>query len=130
MCPSRPPKDRSAGAISRFSIDQLAIPMHMPFTISKETRPMAEVAIIEAYDGGGRIGLGEAAPFPSLTGDTIDEAVVACRGLADELAGRPVDAALARLHELRPQVFPSTPTAFVAMEMALWDLRARQAGKP
>jgi L-alanine-DL-glutamate epimerase-like enolase superfamily enzyme len=74
-----------------------------------------QAALLVLEDGEGRIGLGEAAPLPGYSEDTLPEAV----------------AALCKLGAARLSLPPSAPaSARAALDAALLDLRARQAGQP
>lgn len=107
----------------------LSIPIHVPFTISRESLPRAEIALVELQNAAGLRGLGECAPFPSLTHDTIAQASRLALGLLDEIRAASSREALLRLEALREEVVKQSITAFVGVEMALWDLLAREEGR-
>lgn len=118
------------GPIAAANMRVLQIPIHVPFAIAKETLPHATIAVVSLEDENGNVGLGEASPFPSLTGDSIETAAPSVRQVADTLLGlRPLQA-LAKLRQIRSEIFPKTPTAYVAVETAILDLYARQLGVP
>jgi len=89
-----------------------------------------ENVLIVLRDAEGTRAVGEAAPFPVLTGDTQQTALPACRQLTAELVGMTPAAALTKLHDELWPAFRRTPTALAGVEIALWDLHARQLGIP
>lgn len=108
----------------------LSTQLHLPFHISQGSVELLENVLIVLRDADGRVGLGEAAPFPVLTHDTQQTVLPACRAIVDQLSGLTPAAALDRLvRDLWPE-FSQTPTALAGVEIALWDLHARQLGLP
>lgn len=116
--------------IAHVLVEAVQVPIHMPFAIAKETLDQASLAIVSLTDAQGRIGLGEASPFPSLTGDSIETAGPAARDLAQATHGLTPLQALEALRTRRSDIFSKTPTAYVAVETALIDLHAKQLGVP
>jgi L-alanine-DL-glutamate epimerase-like enolase superfamily enzyme len=106
------------------------IPIHVPFTISRESLPTAQIILVEIHNENELVGLGECAPFPSLTGDTMKSAEDVARGLLVEIHGCTTQKALERLRKLKPEVVAQSITAYVGVEGALWDLHARELGRP
>ncbi len=111
----------------KLRIERLAVRLRAPFVAawgSIDDRPLVLVAI---EDGDGHVGLGEAAPLAGYHGVNVDdvvEALEACRDLlAARVEGRP-DELLSEWRRLA-----ATP-AVAAIDMALWDLEGRRAGKP
>ena len=84
--------------------------------------------ILSLTDAEGRIGLGEAAPWPGFGTESVEESLAAL-----EDAGRMLEHA-----EIEPGDWPSelalrlrnASAARAAVQGALWDLAARQAGLP
>lgn len=114
--------------IARVQVRPLGSTLHLPFHISHGSVETLENVLIVLYDAEGRVAFGEAAPFPVLTGDTQQTVLPACQQLVSALVGLHPAAALSRLHdELWPN-FAKTPTARAGVELALWDLYARQLG--
>ncbi len=106
-----------------------SIPVNVPFAISRETLAEARLVLVALRDDDGNIGVGECAPFPTLTYDTADVAEVVARALTAETVGREPAAARAHLAALaRDGAAARSITACVGVETALWDLEARQAG--
>lgn len=103
----------------------------VPFAISRETLPRADILLVSVSDAEGRVGVGECAPFPSLTFDTVDAAESTARALFGEcVRNRTPWESLARLDGVRDEAFRTSRTAFVGLETALLDLHARQLAVP
>lgn len=120
----------AAVPIAAFAVQPRELGVVVPFAISKETLPAARFALLSVTDAEGRTGLGEASPFPSLTGDTMESAVATARDLAAELHGQTPLQALTRLEAHRPEIQARSRTAYAGIESALFDLHARQLGVP
>lgn len=117
-------------AVVSSTLYPLNIPIHVPFTISRESLPSAGIILVEIQSESGLVGLGECAPFPSLTGDTMKSAAAVARGLLDEIHGCTTQKAFERLRKLKAEVVAQSITAYVGVEGALWDLHARELGRP
>jgi o-succinylbenzoate synthase len=124
------PPEHAAPAVISSSLYPLNIPIHVPFTISRESLPAAEIILVEISNEEGLIGLGECAPFPSLTHDTMSTAAAVARGLLDEIHGCTTQKALERLRRLKQEAITQSITGFVGVEGALWDLQARELKRP
>ncbi|MCV6583950.1 MAG: dipeptide epimerase [Marinibacterium sp.] len=85
------------------------------FTISRGSRTQAHVLTVHASDGTHR-GWGECVPYARY-GETLDS-------VADQIAGLPGDVTRATLQDALP-----AGAARNAVDCALWDLAAKQAGK-
>jgi o-succinylbenzoate synthase len=83
---------------------------------------------VRLEDADGHVGLGEAAPLPDYHGVNVEDMREALAAARDMLAGAPPGAspreALAEWS--RMAVLP----ALAAVDMALWDLEGRRAGRP
>ncbi len=117
-------------AIGSSTVYPLKIPIHVPFTISRESLKAAEIILVEIANERGMVGLGECAPFPSLTKDTMALAAMVARGLLDEIRGCTTQKALDRLRKLKAEAVAQSITGFVGVEGALLDLFAREQQRP
>lgn len=118
----------SKAPLAAAQLSRLDAAMRMPFAISRGSHDVATVALVRLRDADGLEGLGEAAPFPSLTHDTVESALPAARHLAEALIGKTTEQALEALPALREATTRTSITAFVGVELALWDLHAKQRG--
>ena len=92
-----------------------AWPLAKPFVIARGAKTEAHVVVAHVA-GGGHSGRGEAVPYARY-GESVEEAVKALNGLQGPLTR-------ARLPDLLP-----AGAARNALDCALWDLAAKQAGK-
>ncbi|MGE5178856.1 MAG: o-succinylbenzoate synthase [Bacteroidota bacterium] len=93
--------------------------------------PIAERAgcLLVLTDSDGRIGLGDAAPYPGFGIETLGSSTAALRAAAHRLVGLPAGAwleAAASLEHLAQAA--ATPAARCAIDQALHDLAAQAAG--
>jgi len=111
--------------IAKLSAEPLDIELTEPFGIAGGAQPRAANVLVTLELDDGTVGLGEAAPFPAVNGETQADALAALgdaarlvRGL-DASRWRRVASALREL---------SAPSARCAMECALFDALCRRAG--
>jgi o-succinylbenzoate synthase len=117
-------------AVVSSALHPLNIPIHVPFSISRESLPSAQIILIEIQSENGLVGLGECAPFPSLTHDSMKSAADVARSLLEEIHGCTTQKAFERLRKLKPEAVAQSITGFVGVEGALWDLLARELKRP
>ncbi len=101
----------------------------IPFTISKESLTGADIVLVTLQAQGGETGVGEASPFPSLTGDTVLVAYETIKTYLPELYQKSTEAALDFLKTRRDIIRSQSVTAFTALEMAVWDLHGKLTGQ-
>lgn len=113
--------------IQSVQIEAWDVELTEPFGIATGAQVLAQNVLLELELESGARGLGEAAPFPAVNGETQADALAALNAVRDELVGyQGTDAqalsptALARLE--------ATPSALAALEMALLDAACREAG--
>lgn len=109
---------------------QMSCEIVVPFAISSETLTAADFVLVTITDGNGIAGIGEASPFPTLTGDNVSGVYPVVKNLVGLLQGRTAQAGIQFLKTLRTETFAVSPSAYVGVEMALWDLYAKQLGVP
>lgn len=98
-----------------------------PFGIATGAQVVASNALVTLRLEGGICGLGEAAPFPAVNGETQADALSALRAVAVELEGYTATDASA-LSEAASSRLEATPSALAALEMALLDAHCRERG--
>ena len=101
-----------------------------PYTIAFKTTDSVENVIVKIQGERGRIGLGAAAPFEEITGETLET----CKGSLvgdqlDWLIGKDVRELPALCRENRRRT-DAAPAAGAAVDMALHDLLAQELGLP
>jgi L-alanine-DL-glutamate epimerase-like enolase superfamily enzyme len=108
----------------------LHIPFRQRFSHASATRDATSSLWVEAVGDDGRVGCGESCPRPYVTGETLDSARTFFAAVRDEVLAEIRDAASLRAwvtgHAAR---IDRNPAAWCAIELALIDLFARQAGQ-
>jgi len=112
--------------VGAFRVSRQKVPILVPFKITGEALPTADPVFIQIEDQSGTCGLGEASAFPILTGDDPASAELAAQEICESLLNLTTDEALQRLDAEREACLSST--AWVGVESALLDLKARQTG--
>ena len=118
-------------SLLRARVAPYALPLAGPWPSGEGAVTERVGWILALEDTEGRVGLGDAAPFPGFGLETAASAGLALRGALGRLAG--LDAgdfpiALERLPQLAPVA--AAPTARHAIDLALHDLLAQRAGVP
>lgn len=113
----------AAVRIRRVEILPWDVELLEPFGIATGAQVVANNALCEVELESGARGLGEAAPFPAVNGETQADALAALHAVADQLVGESAlpETARARLEQ--------APSALAAVEMALLDAQCRARGE-
>lgn len=115
--------------ITEVTFFPLRIPLYRPFVISLGPLTHAENLFVRLRTADGRSGWGEASPFPTIHGETLDGALATGRFLAPHLLAfdaRQAPTLSARLHRL----LHGNHAIKSALEIAAYDLAAQAAGQP
>jgi o-succinylbenzoate synthase len=116
--------------IVRAEVSAVKIPLKAPFTIAFHTEYDAELLLVQLITDGPHIGIGVAAPFEQVTGESFEDCTNALtEKLPEWIIGREFDHPSVLCHEMAEQ-FQSTPAARAAIDMALYDLWGKQYDKP
>ncbi len=116
--------------IAKSSAKQISRDIHVPFAIASETLMSANFVLVMIKDEDGLTGIGEASPFPTLTGDNVTGVLPVVNEILDQLTEMTPLSALRYLRTIREETFLTSPSAYVGVEMALWDLYAKQLDVP
>ncbi len=112
----------------------LRVPMLEPFGIASGAQTVADNVWVEVVLADGTIGLGEAAPFPAVNGETSSQVLNALpivRGLWLEQSAREYRRLGACAREaLSASGTCAVPSALCAVEVALLDALTQHAGLP
>lgn len=104
------------------------VPLTRPYTIALTTTAEVELFFIKLIAAGGMLGLGSAAPFALVTGESPADCAEA---LTEERLGPLVAADLDKYGELllwAEEALSDTPAARAAVDMAILDLASRARG--
>jgi len=131
--PSKTLEDARAAAkklkITDIEIFLFDIPLTSPFRIAIGEMKAANDLLVRVRTDQGIVGLGEACPFPPITGETQATNAAAAVSIRDMLIGKDPLAIDALLREIGPLVH-SNPSAVAAFDMALHDILGKVAGLP
>ncbi len=105
------------------------IPITSPFRIAIGTMTAANDLLIRIRTDQDIVGLGEACPFPPITGETQATNAAAAVSMRDMIVGKDPLAIDALLREIGPIVH-ANPSAVAAFDMALFDILGKVAGLP
>jgi L-Ala-D/L-Glu epimerase len=113
--------------IENVRIEAWDVELTEPFGIATGAQVVAQNVLLELKLTSGVCGLGEAAPFPAVNGETQADALSALNAVKDEL----VDYQAADAQALSPSArarLEAAPSALAALEMALLDAACRDRG--
>ena len=105
------------------------ISLTSPFRIAIGEMTAANDLLVRIRTDQGVTGLGEACPFPPITGETQATNAAAARSIRDIIVGKDPLGIDALLREIGPLV-NSNPSAVAAFDMALYDILGKLAGLP
>jgi L-alanine-DL-glutamate epimerase-like enolase superfamily enzyme len=105
------------------------LPLAAPFRIAIGEMTAANDVLVRVVTDGGLVGIGEACPFPPITGETQATNAAAARAIRDVLVGRDPLAIEGLLREIGAMVH-ANPSAVAAYDMALYDILGKVAGMP
>jgi o-succinylbenzoate synthase len=115
-------------SITEIRCHRLTAPLHTPFVTALRRTEHLETTVVEVVDDDGVSGYGEAPQVWRVTGESLAGAEACLSGpLADVVRGRSVD----DLRDLGAELLDAVVGNFgakAAMDVALHDLAARQAG--
>jgi L-Ala-D/L-Glu epimerase len=105
------------------------LPLVSPFRIAIGTMKAANDVLVRIRTDAGLTGLGEACPFPPITGETQASNLAAAKALREIVMGRnPL--AIERLFRDYGALVHSNPSATAAFDTALFDILGQLAGLP
>jgi len=107
----------------------ISVPLKQPVKMAGIVITSAENLIVRAVDSEGRIGWGEAASAPTMTGELPMGMVVAAHHLAAALIGQQIDKPV-ELNKLLDSIIYGNQGPKSAIELAVLDLTGQVAGQP
>ncbi len=115
--------------VAEVSCATLDLPLTEPFSIASGAQHVAENVLVRVRLEDGTTGIGEAAPFPAVSGETQASTLSAVRAVAPALVGRDV-AATRSLAALLGREIGDAPAARCGIEQAMFDALARASRVP
>ena len=115
--------------ILRMEVLPRTMALHKPYTIAYETVSSVTNVFVRIVTDTRHVGLGEAAPTPSVTGESPEACLAGLEAVAHAIVG---EDALARMRVLGAldEVLGELPAARAAIDGALWDLLGKACGQP
>jgi L-alanine-DL-glutamate epimerase-like enolase superfamily enzyme len=115
--------------ITSVAVTPLNLIPVIPLTISYGSFDVLEYVLVTITADNGMIGYGEGAADTEVTGETQDSMIAGLTPLTDELVGRdPMD--IEAIMGMLTERLPSSPTAWAAVDMALYDLMGKGLSLP
>jgi L-alanine-DL-glutamate epimerase-like enolase superfamily enzyme len=105
------------------------IPLVQPFRIAIGEMSSATDLLVRVQTDRGITGLGEACPFPPITGETQETNAAAAKAIRGLIVGKDPLAIESLLAEIGPFVH-SNPSAVAAFDSAFYDILGKVAGLP
>ena len=115
--------------IKDIEIYAFDIKLIAPFVISIGRMDSATDVLVRVRTDSGIVGIGEACPFPPITGETQETNIAAARSLRDMFVGKDPLAIEAFVRGAGPIVH-TNPSIVAAFDMALYDILGKAAGLP
>jgi L-alanine-DL-glutamate epimerase-like enolase superfamily enzyme len=119
----------SATTITALTATPLDIPLTEPFAIAKGAPSMANNVLVQIELSGGAAGLGEAAPFSAVSGETQKGTLAAIESVRSWFIGSDVRSFRSLSAQLG-RALVAEPAARCALETAVLDALARQHALP
>jgi L-alanine-DL-glutamate epimerase-like enolase superfamily enzyme len=110
----------SATTIIRFEYRKLDLPLIEPFAIASGVQHAAHNVLVFVYLHDGTIGIGEAAPFPAVSGETQEGTMDSLEKLIPYIIGKDVRNWLDLTKQITLRI-PDSPAACCSVEIALLD---------
>lgn len=116
----------TATSLRELRFSAFDVPLREPFGIATGAQIVARNVLVEAELEDGTVGLGEAAPFPAVSGETQEGVLAALPEVAQALQGTDV-ARYRPACALAREILKDVPSALAGVETALFDAIARRA---
>lgn len=114
--------------VASVTLEPWNVELLEPFGIATGAQLVAENVLVEVTLASGARGLGEAAPFPAVNGETQANALAALQAAAPHLPGYDRVDCLGLPSDVHAALL-RTPSALAALEMALLDASCRELGR-
>jgi L-alanine-DL-glutamate epimerase-like enolase superfamily enzyme len=116
--------------IESVTVHQYDIPLYEPFITALKPIPELERVLVEIRTDTGIVGLGEGAPAYEVTGETQRSTAAVIEDVLGPLiiGENPLD--IERVRRQMWSLVDGAPTAHAALEIALQDIRGKQADMP
>ena len=115
--------------ITKVSIDKFSGPVEEPFVVACGVMESNDAWVVTIETDAGIKGIGSAAPWAPVTGETLESCYEVLKLLVSQLPGMdPLD--IAGIHRYMDSTIYMNGSAKCAIDTALYDIAARNAGLP
>jgi len=116
--------------IREVQVSSLEIPMKRVFATSRAKQDVARHIVVQLFSDDGLVGIGEGAPRPHISGETIESSFLLVeKYLGPLLIGKdPVN--IGAIHNEMDQRVELNPSAKCAIDLALYDLLGKRFNVP
>lgn len=114
-------------SIATISAEPMSIELSEPFGIATGSQLCAANVLVRLGLSDGSCGLGEAAPFPAVSGETQQGTLTALERVKHEFLGEPAERWRLVCQKMQ-ELLPDQPSAACALECALLDAWLRSLG--
>ena len=116
--------------IREVLVSSLEIPMKKTFATSRAKQDVAKHIVVQLFSDDGLVGIGEGAPRPHISGETIESAfLIVEKYLGPLLVGKD-PRHIAAIHRDMDQRIELNPAAKCAIDLALYDLLGKRLDVP
>jgi L-alanine-DL-glutamate epimerase-like enolase superfamily enzyme len=113
--------------IVRVELTRVRLRLRTPVVTARGPIDAREGVVLALTSDSARVGHGEALPLAGFTDESPEQALETLRGLARALVGREI-ADLDKILDTIEELAPDSPAARAAVDVALYDLAAREQG--
>ncbi len=113
--------------IARVELTRVRLRLRAPVVTARGPIDAREGVVLALTSDSARVGHGEALPLAGFTEESPEQVFETLRGLARTLVGREIDD-LDKMLDTIEELAPDAPTARAAVDVALYDLAAREQG--
>lgn len=115
--------------ITDIKIEKLYIPMKKPFKIAFAEQDHSENILVKIMTDEGIWGIGEAAPFAPVTGESNETVICVLNLFKQALIG--MDAInIEQIHVMMDRLIVGNTAAKAAIDIALYDIKGKMMGQP
>ncbi len=115
--------------LTDMKVELVKIPLKKPFRIAFAVQDHSVNVLVKLITDEGVWGIGEAAPFEPVTGESASTVVEVIKLFQQGLMGRdPMD--IEGIHQMMDKLISGNTAAKAAVDIALYDIRGKVMGQP
>lgn len=115
--------------ITDLKVEVVKIPLKKPFRIAFAVQEYATNVLVKVMTDEGIWGIGEAAPFAPVTGESTETVLEVLKVFKQGLIGmNPLH--IESIHEMMNRLFVGNTSAKAAIDIAMYDIKGKAMGQP